>query len=144
MTYILEKRESQISIKAPWILTILERSVKDFPKRKKGILCCITSIYKIIFLQYTAINILTFFVSNENSERQNTRNELTANNFSECNGTTRSSWSAVNNMVAGYWHWLPELCSQGLRTLWRGEYLVLISAANRKKKDQDIRINSII
>ena len=57
--------------------------------------------------------------------------ERTARNLSVCDGTTRSSWSAVSSMVGGYWPWpwpwpprrgLPA-ASHGRRTLWRGEYL---------------------
>lgn len=48
---------------------------------------------------------------------------LTASNFKECSGTTRSSWSAVNNMVDGYWVTLSAESSHGLLTLCRGEYL---------------------
>lgn len=56
----------------------------------------------------------------------------TARNLSVCDGTTRSSWSAVSSMVAGYWPPKPRqlaspaaarLFSHGRRTLWRGEYL---------------------
>jgi len=48
---------------------------------------------------------------------------LTANSFNECNGTTRSSWSAVNSIVGGCWIDLSGCCSHGLRTLCNGEYL---------------------
>jgi hypothetical protein len=59
----------------------------------------------------------------------------TARNLSVCDGTTRSSWSAVSSMVAGYWPPKPRqlasplaaaaarLFSHGRRTLCRGEYL---------------------
>lgn len=40
-------------------------------------------------------------------------------NFSECRGTTRSSWSAVSSSIEGYW--MPS--SSGSLTLWSGEYL---------------------
>lgn len=40
-------------------------------------------------------------------------------NFSECRGTTRSSWSAVRSSVEGYW--MPS--SSGSLILWSGEYL---------------------
>ncbi len=46
---------------------------------------------------------------------------LTAKSFKEWRGTTRSSWSAVNSMVAGYC--TPGVCSHGRRTLCSGEYL---------------------
>ena len=53
--------------------------------------------------------------------------ERTARNLSVCDGTTRSSWSAVSSMVGGYWPWPPRrgppAASHGRRTLWRGEYL---------------------
>lgn len=42
-----------------------------------------------------------------------------AMNFSECRGTTRSSWSAVSSSVEGYW--MPS--SSGSLTLCSGEYL---------------------
>lgn len=57
-------------------------------------------------------------------------------NFSECRGTTRSSWSAVSSSVAGYW--MPS--SSGSLTLWSGEYLrrvhkylyIFSSSSNKK------------
>jgi len=52
--------------------------------------------------------------------------ERTARNLSVCDGTTRSSWSAVSSMVGGYWRprrGSSPASSHGRRTLWRGEYL---------------------
>ena len=56
-------------------------------------------------------------------EKNRNEKRRTANNFNECNGTTRSSWSAVNSMVDGYWADWSEDFSQGLPTLCSGEYL---------------------
>ena len=56
---------------------------------------------------------------------------LTANSFNKCNGTTLSSWSAVNSMVGAYWwDWLG-CCSHGLLTLCRGEYLKVTGREER-------------
>lgn len=66
--------------------------------------------------------------------------KLTANNFNECNGTTRSSWSAVNNMVDGYCVDLSGSCSHGLLTLCRGEYLKSKKEKLKMSKYQDIHL----
>ena len=49
---------------------------------------------------------------------------MVANNFNECSGTTRSSWSAVSSIVDGYWDSWSGDCSHGLLTLCSGEYLI--------------------
>ena len=137
MTYILEKRESQISIKAPWILTILERSVKDFPKRKKGILCCITSIYKIIFLQYTAINILTFFVSNENSDRIQEMNLLLitlVNEMAQHDRHDQLSTTWLLDTGIGYQSFAPKVSAH-----YEGENILCDNQCSKQKKKR-IRI----
>lgn len=72
----------------------------------------------------------------EESSRSSRDHVRTARNLSVCDGTTRSSWSAVSSMVGGYWPprqlGLPlaaaaaahfSFSSHGRRTLWRGEYL---------------------
>ena len=47
---------------------------------------------------------------------------IVARSFKEWSGTTRSSWSAVNNIVAGYCKFCTAV-SHGLFTLCNGEYL---------------------